>query len=364
MSPRALAQRRDAQRKHGEPVVQVGAEPAVRDLGRQIAVGRRHDPDVDPDRLVGAHALHLTLLQDAEELGLRVERQLADLVEEQRAAVGELELPGAVGDRTGERAADMAEQLALDDALGERRAVDLDQRCLATARAVVDRARCELLAHAGLAEDQHRELGGRDDVDLLAHALHRGADAEHLRPVGVPQPARQLLDHEPALLGDRLDRLDQPRGMERRTGQRTERDQELLAEPVERMDRERIRGQHTDDLAFRDQRTAEAVMNGGERVRIPVDQPVERIRQRRVCREPHGLLAAQDRLQPRMVRRREPHPEHLRRQALHRERTELAALQREQRRRVAGDHGPHDREEPLIAIRRTQALGQIDGDPL
>ena len=41
----ALAQRRDAQRKHGEPVVQVGAEPTVRDLGRQIAVGRRHNPE-------------------------------------------------------------------------------------------------------------------------------------------------------------------------------------------------------------------------------------------------------------------------------------------------------------------------------
>ena len=33
------------------------------------------------------------LLQDAQELGLQLERQIADLVEEDRAAVGDLEAP-------------------------------------------------------------------------------------------------------------------------------------------------------------------------------------------------------------------------------------------------------------------------------
>ena len=43
-----------------------------------------------------ADALELALLQHAQQLRLRLERQLADLVEEQRAAVGELEAPAAL----------------------------------------------------------------------------------------------------------------------------------------------------------------------------------------------------------------------------------------------------------------------------
>ena len=50
-------------------------------------------------------------------------RDLADLVEEERAAVGLLEAPLATRDRAGERAALVAEQLALEERLGERRAV-------------------------------------------------------------------------------------------------------------------------------------------------------------------------------------------------------------------------------------------------
>ena len=43
------------------------------------------------DRLVGAERLDRPLLQHAQQLGLRRQRQLGDLVEEQRAAVGGLE---------------------------------------------------------------------------------------------------------------------------------------------------------------------------------------------------------------------------------------------------------------------------------
>ena len=54
-------------------------------------------PHVQGLHLVGAQRLHLLLLQHPQQLGLQ--RQIADLVEEQRAAVGQLELAGprAVG---------------------------------------------------------------------------------------------------------------------------------------------------------------------------------------------------------------------------------------------------------------------------
>ena len=72
--------------------------------------------------------IDLAFLQRAQQLDLRVERQLADLVEEQRAAVGFLELADALVDGAGERALLVAEQDALDQVLGDGAAVDGDER--------------------------------------------------------------------------------------------------------------------------------------------------------------------------------------------------------------------------------------------
>ena len=63
----------------------------------------------------------LALLQHPEQLGLEVERQVADLVEQQRALVGQLEQAGAVGGGAGERALAVAEELGLEQLLREWR---------------------------------------------------------------------------------------------------------------------------------------------------------------------------------------------------------------------------------------------------
>ena len=74
------------------------------------------------------------LLERAEHLGLRVEAHVADLVEEERAAVGLLELADALLRRARERALLVAEQLALDELGRDRGAVDLDERAVARGR--------------------------------------------------------------------------------------------------------------------------------------------------------------------------------------------------------------------------------------
>ena len=90
-------------------------------------------------RGVPADRLDDLLLQHAQHLGLRLQAHVADLVEEDRAAVGRLEHAAPLGHRAGERAALVAEQLALDQLLGNRRAVDLDERAVPPAAARVDR---------------------------------------------------------------------------------------------------------------------------------------------------------------------------------------------------------------------------------
>ena len=113
-------------------------------------------------RLVAADALEGPLLQHAQQLDLRALGNLADLVEEERAAVGLLEAPLAPRDRAGERAALVAEELALEQPLGERRAVQADERLVRARRRGVDRLGDELLAGAALAGDEHARAAGAD----------------------------------------------------------------------------------------------------------------------------------------------------------------------------------------------------------
>ncbi len=86
----------------------------------QIAIRGRHHPDVHLARGGRAYALHLLILQDAQELGLRRQRQFADFVQEQRAAAGKFEEAGAILRGSGERSLDVAEQLAFEQRLDNR----------------------------------------------------------------------------------------------------------------------------------------------------------------------------------------------------------------------------------------------------
>ena len=111
-----------------EPVVEILAEAAALDLVLEDAVRRGDDADVDLLGLAVADAEDDALLERAQQLHLEVERQLADLVEEERALVGRLELAGPRRDGARERALHVAEELALDEVLGDGAAVDDDER--------------------------------------------------------------------------------------------------------------------------------------------------------------------------------------------------------------------------------------------
>src|SRR5690606_7032352 len=114
-----------------EAVVQVLLEPPLGHQLPQVAVGGRDYPDVDLDRALGTERLELALLQYAQQLGLDGRTDGADLVEEDRSAVGQGEAPLLVADGAREGAAHVAEQLRFDQRLGQGGAVDADERLLA-----------------------------------------------------------------------------------------------------------------------------------------------------------------------------------------------------------------------------------------
>src|SRR5205814_884140 len=138
-------------------------------------------------------------------LDLQREGQLADLVEEERSVVGLLEEPCPVRDGIGERAALVAEELALEQILRDGAAVHGDERAAAPARPAMDGARDELFADAALARDERGRLVVRDLRDRLEDRLHRRALRQDvLEEVLAPDllPQRAVLAAERlALLG-------------------------------------------------------------------------------------------------------------------------------------------------------------------
>jgi hypothetical protein len=72
------------------------------------------------------------------------------------------------------------EQLALEQRLRHRRAVDGEEWTTAAAP-LVDRASHELLARAALARDEHVGFGLGQSVHEVRHALHGGAGSDHAR---------------------------------------------------------------------------------------------------------------------------------------------------------------------------------------
>ena len=179
----ALAQRRHANRHDAEAVVEILPEPAVRDELVEPPVGRRDDAGGHPDRLLAAHALELAILQDAEQLRLRRLVQIADFVEKDRAAVGQLELAAPERRRAGERPLLMAEELALDQLGRNRGAVHFHERTRGERAFAMDVGGQQLLAGPGLSRQQHADVGSRHLGRLLHGVLERGRRSDHPRRV-------------------------------------------------------------------------------------------------------------------------------------------------------------------------------------
>ena len=99
-------------------------------------------------------------------------RHVADFVQEQGAVIGLLELADVPGGGAGEAALLVAEELAFDQLRRHRGAIQGDERSGFARAALVQGARDQLLAGAGIAQDADAGFAGRDAVHLRHHALH------------------------------------------------------------------------------------------------------------------------------------------------------------------------------------------------
>ena len=134
-----------------------------------------------------ADSLEVPFLQDSEQLGLQIEGNLSDFVQEDRAAVSQLKAPDAIADGSSECAARVTEELALEQFFRDRRAVDLDQWPTRSRAALVDGACNQLLSRPRFTLDENVGLGRRHQVHLAQESIqglalpHDAVNGDNLR---------------------------------------------------------------------------------------------------------------------------------------------------------------------------------------
>ena len=170
-----LGERGEVNGHHMQPIEQIVSEPTRRRLGREVPGGRGEEAHVDAPGLLVPYPSDLALLQNPQQLRLQRLRQLSDLIQQQRASVGLLEQPRAVPSGAGERPFHVAEQLRLEQCVGDRSAVHRDEGTRRPGTGSVDRLRDDLFPRAALPSDQHRRgVAGHAPYDLQ-RVSHGGA---------------------------------------------------------------------------------------------------------------------------------------------------------------------------------------------
>src|SRR5215203_135890 len=220
-----LAQRRQLDLHHPQAEQQVLPEPALGGQRLEVAVSGGQHPHVHPHGLAAAKGLDDPLLEDPQQLGLGRESHVSHLVEEEGAAVRLAELAGAVAVGPREGAAAVAEELALDQRVRDGGAVHGHEGSPDPVAQLVDAARHQLLAGAGLAADQHAGRGRPHPLQGVEHRAHgrrlarqppRAGEAPHLLgqpPVLGLEPGRlQRLRHHEAQLVDLIGLGEEIRG--------------------------------------------------------------------------------------------------------------------------------------------------------
>ena len=184
--PGPLAQRRQPDGQHRQPVVQLFAETPGPHRRLEVVVGRGQDPDVDRFEPRAPEAAHRAVFEDLEQLRLKRFGQQPDLVEEDRPAMRGLEQPGLRLPRVGEGAPLESEQLGLEQGLGDGRAIHVDERPAGAGTGAVDRPGQQSLARARLAADEDRRKTAalarelQEVRDLLPHRDDSGALPDQL----------------------------------------------------------------------------------------------------------------------------------------------------------------------------------------
>src|SRR6266404_821825 len=137
---RTFAQGWDADGEYVEPIVQIAAEFPVFDHFSQVAVGSSYQAHVNLLGPSASQAFKLPSLQSAEQLGLDLDGNISNLVEKQRALIGELKPSNLLRNRPGKGPLLVSKEFTLQQAGRYGCAIQAYKSAILAAAAIVDGA--------------------------------------------------------------------------------------------------------------------------------------------------------------------------------------------------------------------------------
>jgi hypothetical protein len=150
-----VAQGRHEHRQDVQPEEQVLAESPFFDEEWKVPVSGRDHANVYMVLPFAAHRANCARLKNPQKLSLQQEGNVADLVEQQRPAVGFREQTLSRLHCAGESTTNVAKNLRLHQLLRDGRHIHRDEGAPATVASRVDGARHQLLARSGFTRDEH-----------------------------------------------------------------------------------------------------------------------------------------------------------------------------------------------------------------
>jgi hypothetical protein len=161
-----VAKWRQIDGERAETVVEVRAEgPTFHELARGC-VGRGKEADIYLPLSTAAKRTEAFLLEHAQQCNLPSGRQRIHFIQEKRAMMRFSEQPGSPRSRICERATLVSEQFVFKQGVRQSATIHRDEWKGGTPPQVMNRARDQLLAGAGLARDQYGFVRFRDDSDV------------------------------------------------------------------------------------------------------------------------------------------------------------------------------------------------------
>ena len=167
----ALPQRRQSDMMRFEAVIEVLAKSLVFLQIIHIAERGHYNPGIGRFGHISSEGIILAFLEQAQQFDLGFDAEVADLVEEERAASRLLDQSLAVALGAGERPLAMTEEGIGKEMIVDAGHVDGDKLAGAAAQ-IVQGAGDQLLAGASLAGDEHGQRRGGDGLDVLKDAAH------------------------------------------------------------------------------------------------------------------------------------------------------------------------------------------------
>ena len=175
-----FAQRRKLYRDNVDSVVKIFAEAPSPGHLLKIVVGGADQTKIDLAQRAAAEPLDHVVLEYAEEFGLEGQGKGGDFIEEESAAVGQFNLARAGFGGPGESAALAAEELGLDEVLGQGSAVQANVWLVCAGAESHDGASNQLFSRAAFAADQNIDIASGDLLDGIVDGTHRFASADEI----------------------------------------------------------------------------------------------------------------------------------------------------------------------------------------